>query len=68
MPKTGFEILQIYDIENIVQPQPSDEITTIHNVQVIGVLKLDSYKCCLQCKAWIEPMTPPLRKCTKGAL
>ena len=65
MPKTDFEISQIDDIENTVQPQPSDEITTLHNVQVIGVQQLDSYKCCLQCKARVEPMTPPLGKCTK---
>ena len=30
MPKTDFEISQIDDIENTVQPQPSDEITTLH--------------------------------------
>ena len=66
MPKTDFEIFQIYAIENFVQLQPSDEITTIHKVQVICVQQLDRYKCCLQCKAWIEPMTHPLGKCTKG--
>ena len=65
MPKTDFEIYQIDDIENTIQPQPSDEITTLHNVQVIGVQQLDSYKCCLQCKARVESMTPPLGKCTK---
>ena len=65
MPKTDFEISQIDDIDNTVQPQPSDEITTLHNAHVIGVQQLDSYKCCLQCKARVEPMTPPLGKCTK---
>ena len=37
MPKTDFEISHIDDIENTVQPQASDEITILHNVQVIGV-------------------------------
>ena len=66
MPKNDFEITQIDNIENTVDP-PTDENehTTIKNVQVIGVHQLDSYKCCLQCKAWVEPLTPPLGKCTK---
>ncbi len=38
--------------------------TTISNVQIVGVLLLDSYKACLQCKARVEPMTPPLGKCS----
>ena len=66
MPKSNFEISPIDNIENTVKPLPEDdEYTTIHDVQVIGVQQLDSYKACLQCKARVEPLTPPLGKCTK---
>ena len=53
-------------IENTIKPLPNDdEYTTIYNVQVIGVLQLDNYKSCLQCRARVEPLSPPLGKCTK---
>ena len=66
MPKSNFEISPIDNIENTVKPLPEDdEYTTIHDVQVIGVQQLDTYKACLQCKARVEPLTPPLGKCTK---
>ena len=67
MPKNDFKIIQTDNIENTVDPPTDDDKhTTIKNVQVIGVHQLDSYKCCLQCKAWVEPLTPPLEKCTRG--
>ena len=49
MPKSDFEISPIDNIENTVKPLPDDdEYTTIHDVQVIGVQQLDTYKSCLQ--------------------
>ena len=36
-----------------------------YNVQVIGVPQLDNYKSCLQCRAHVEPLSPPLGNCTK---
>ena len=63
---SDFEISPIDNIENTVKPLPNDdEYTTIYNVQVIGVLQLDNYKSCLQCRARVEPLSPPLGKCTK---
>ena len=66
MPKTDFEITPIENIDNTATP-PSvdDEYTTIRRVQIIGVTQLHTYKSCLQCKARVEPQTPPLGKCTK---
>ena len=66
MPKNDFEITQIDNIVNTVNPPPDDdEHMTIKDVQIIGIHQLDSYKSCLQCKARVEPLTPPLGKCTK---
>ena len=53
-------------MKETTEPLPDDdEYTKIHDVQVIGVQQLDSYKSCLQCKARVEPLSPPLGKCTK---
>ena len=66
MPKSDFEISPIDNIENTIKPLPDDdEYTTIYNVQVIGVPQLDDYKSCLQCRARVEPLSPPLGICTK---
>ena len=67
MPRNNFKILPIDYLENTVPPPPEEnESTTIHDVQIIGVSQLDIYKSCLQCKARVEPQTPPMGKCTKG--
>ena len=65
--REGTEIVSIADI-GIVSEAVRDEheCTTINNVQVIGVPLLDKYRACLQCKARVEPLTPPLGKCTKA--
>ena len=66
MPKSDFEISPINNIENTVTPLPDDdEYTTIYNVKIVGVPQLDNYRSCLQCKARVEPLTPPLGKCTR---
>ena len=31
----------------------------------LGVQQLDHYKSCLQCKARVEPLSPPMGQCTK---
>ena len=66
MPKPDLEIITpIEDIDNTVTPPETDEeYTTIHHVQIIGISHLDTYKSCIQCKARVEPQTPPLAKCT----
>ena len=54
------------DLEDTVDEIPADdEHTTLYNPQIIGVTDLDNYRSCLQCKARVEPQTPPLGKCTK---
>jgi len=54
------------DIGTIVEATPEEEETTIDSVQIVGVPLLDVCKSCLQCKARVEPMTPPHGKCTKA--
>lgn len=65
MPKHGYVISSIDKIESTKTCTTEDEHTTIENATVIGVPQLDYYKSCLHCKARVEPMTPPLGKCTK---
>ena len=36
------------------------ETRVLQNVQIVGVPQLHSYNACLQCKARVEPLTPPL--------
>ena len=66
IPKNDFEITIINDLEDTVDEiQTDDEHTTLYNPQIIGVTDLDNYRSCLQCKARVEPQTPPLGKYTK---
>ena len=69
MPKSGFEICLIHDLPNTITPSSNnddEQFTAISQVQVIGVPQVDIYRSCLQCKARVEPCTPPLGKCKKG--
>ena len=53
----------VNDLEDTVDEIPTDdEHTTLYNPQIID---LDNDRPCLQCKARVEPQTPPLGKCTK---
>lgn len=61
-PKTNFRITPLTtDIKTTVP----DAEHTIQNVQILGIAQLDHYKTCMQCKGRVEPMTPPLGKCTQ---
>ena len=69
-PKDGAVITTIDDIGDVQEsdsetdePQPHE--TRLSNVWIIGVPQLDSYKSCLMCKARVEPMEPPLGRCSK---
>ena len=59
-------IEMIDDIGAVIEQETDEEISIIHQVKIIGVSALDTYKSCLLCKASIEPMTPPLGKCSKA--
>ena len=56
MPKAA-ELVSIEDTGAVVQQ--SDPALT-----VIGVLHMDLHKCCPNCKARVEPLTPPLGRCS----
>ena len=66
MARDGSEIVSIPDIGEVLSDSDDDQNETITNVQIIGVLQLDSYKSCLRCKARVESTTPPLGRCTKS--
>ena len=58
------------DIGEVEQGDSDSEFehvnSEISEVQIIGVLQLDTYKECLQCKARVEPLALPLGKCSKA--
>lgn len=64
----GLKVSKIHDLLDVYLDSSikKDNLTTNSNVQVIGVPLLDCYKVCLQCKAHVEPFTPPLGKYTKS--
>ena len=64
MPRSGSEITPIDNIGEVEQPVSSATSTEISNPETIGVLQLDTYKACLKCKARVEPLTPPLGRCS----
>lgn len=65
--KNQSHIERIDDVGAVAQEvNEEDDDSMIRDVKIIGVPSLDIYKACLLCKAWIEPMTPPLGKCSKA--
>ena len=66
MGKEGSKVLDCEDIGEVVNDETyHDPDKELVDAQIIGVLKLDKYKACLRCKAWVEPSSPPLGKCSK---
>ena len=61
------EIVPIEDIGMVAAASDinEEEEVTLHNVVIIGVPHLDTQKACLQCKARVKPITPPLGRCSK---
>ena len=43
----------------------NEEEVTLYNVVIIAVPHWVTHKACLQCKARVEPLTPPLGRCSK---
>ena len=66
MSKVATEVTPIDDIGVVVEQADTEDEVTIQNVTIIGVPHLDIYKACLQCKARVEPLTPPLGRCSRG--
>ena len=68
MPREGATIVPIEDIGKVEQESDSSEfeiVNCLHDVQIVGVPQLHSYNACLQCKARVEPLTPPLCRRSK---
>ena len=66
MGKESSTIIPIADIGEVQHyPHVPDNIETITNASIVGVLRLDNYKSCLCCKARVEPCSPPLGRCSK---
>lgn len=71
MPREGSTITEIEDIGDVEEvPLDSDgeerqQLKQLSNAQIIGVPHLDMYKACMRCKARVEPLTPPLGRCSR---
>lgn len=72
MPKDGAKVTIIDDIGEVDNCLSSDDedFTTgqLLKAQIVGVPHLDRYKSCYMCKARVEPMEPPLGRCSKCAV
>ncbi len=64
IPNGNFSISSISMVETNVSALIDDENTTILDVRIVGVSRLDEYSACMTCAARVEPLTPPLGKCT----
>ena len=59
--------LQLYigEVEQQSDSSKFEIVNCLHDVQIVGVPQFHSYNTCLQCKARVEPLTPPLGRCSK---
>ena len=58
------KIIPVEDIGVVAAASDTND-EDLHNVVIVGVPHLDKHKACLQCKARVEPLTPPLGRCSK---
>lgn len=57
MPRAAGMIVPIEDIGEIAEPASTEvTVSTICDVEIIGVPALDCYRACLKCKAGVEPL------------
>ena len=66
IPKNDFTITEIEDIAVIERPHESNDLVSVKEALIVGVLTLDSYKSCLNIKARVEQLSPPEDKCTSN--
>ena len=60
------EIITTDDIGVVaVTSDTQNEKMTLYNAVIIDVSHLDAHRACLQCKARVEPLTPPFGRCSK---
>ena len=68
MPREGAKIVPIGDIDEVEQESDYSEfeiVNCLQDVQIVGIPQLHSYNASLQCMARVEPLTPPLGRCSK---
>ena len=68
MAKDGSKIEPISNTGEVKQCKDGNdkEETTLSNALIVAVLHLDSYRPCICCKARVEPLLPPLARCSKS--
>ena len=65
MPREGSTIAEVEDMASDSDAEERQQIKQLSNAQIIGVPHLDTYKACIRCKARVEPLTPPLGRCSR---
>ena len=55
-PKEGARFENIEDIGEVAEHNLSEDCTTVHGSEVVGVISLESFAVCLECKAKVEPI------------
>lgn len=67
LPREGSQIIPIDDIGEVEEVDDIEEQQRreIFDAQIIAVPYLDTYKSCIRCKARVEPLSPPLGRCSK---
>lgn len=63
--KQGSNILHLEDIGLVADPEEEEPEEKLINTYIVGVPKLDCYKCCLRCKARVEPSDTTIGRCSK---
>ena len=69
-PKEGARFENIEDIGKAAEVDLSEDCTTVHGAEVVGVISLESFAVCLVCKAKVEPIATDgnIRCCTKCSM
>jgi len=69
-PKEGARFENIEDIGEVAEHDLSEDCTTVHGSEVVGVISLESFAVCLECKAKVEPIATDgnIGCCTKCSM
>ena len=68
IPRNGGKVVEVPDI-GVVESDCTlldlELVSCLFEAQIVGVPGLELYNACLKCKARVEPLTPPLGRCSK---
>ena len=68
MPRNGGKVVEVPDIGDVQSNctlLDFESVNCLFEAQIVGVPGLELYIACRKCKARVEPLTPPLGRCSK---